>query len=336
MPAFGLDHATLWEYLGHPDDEPPERRRVLYAIVALRLGLGLMFLLHGWDAVFGPTLEGFAARLGDPGRWGLGNETTRDLVLFLVGCTELMVGVFLVVGVFSRVSAVTGGVLLLLSIAVGYDTTADFCRETHAFCDVTLYYRDFVATGASLTALGGLLLIILCGSPYLSADRFLDKIEEEERDRLPAVLPRLATRTPLLPRLGLAAGLVWAGLFSTMSLHNFASLQGMIERAARGSLPSLPIEVVPLAAILLAPLLVAGLATRVCGPLGAALLALVTSVVLPGAGAWLLLGPLAVGVALAITGGGRLSLDHRRRLRRTAAAGPPAPAEGTGAALTHH
>jgi uncharacterized membrane protein YphA (DoxX/SURF4 family) len=275
-----LDRATLWEYLGHPDDEPPERRRILYAIVILRLGLGLLFLTRGWGAIVAPAPDAVAARLGDPARWGLGGEPLRDQALFLLGCTELGVGALLLAGAFTRVSAVTGSVLLLLLLLFGA--------------------RDAGAAGAALAALGGLLLVVLCGSPFLSADRFLDKVEEEERDRAPVTLPRPATATPLLPRLGVAGGLLWLAVRDAPALP----------------LPSL---MAPALAILAATV-AAGLATRLVGPLGGGLLALLAG----GDSAWWPLGPLAVAGALALTGGGRLSLD-RLWDRRVAPDSAPSP-----------
>ncbi len=309
MPAFGLDRATLWEYLGHPDAEPPERRRILYALVALRVGLGLMFLPRGWSAVFRPSLEGFASRLGDPAMWGLGNATTRDLVLFLLGCTELMVGIFLIVGVFSRVSAVTGGVLILLSIPLADHAIP--CAQPQPVCDNESFYRDVFTQSASLAALGGLLMVVLCGSPFLSADRFLDKVEEEERDRVPAVLPHPAVSTPILPRLTLAAALIWAA-------------------CGHGQWSS-PLAV---SSAVFAPLLVLGLATGWIALLGGLLLAVYVRLTLSGSDAvWLLLGPLTAGAALALSGGGRLSLDRRRALRRSVAGRSPVRAEETGPAV---
>lgn len=294
----GFDRATLWQYLGHPDEEPPERRRILYAIVVLRLGLGALFLLRGWGAVFAPAPDAFAARLGDPARWGLGGEALRDQVLFLLGCTELAVGALLLAGAFTRVSAVTGSVLLLLAIGLGDYADAG---------------RDAVATGAALACLGGLALVVLCGSPFFSADRFLDKVEEEERDRAPAVLPRLAAMTPLLPRLGAGAGLLWLATRDALRWPFFA---GMV------------------VLVLLGLLLVAGLATRVSGPLGGGLLALLAgSTFTGGERAGFIVGLLAVAGALALIGGGRLGLDYQRRVRRAAAGPQPASADKHGPAV---
>lgn len=315
MPA--LSRAILWEYLGHPDDETPERRRILYAIVALRLGLGLLFLLRGWGAVFATTPAGFAARLGDPAWWGLGDATVRDQTLFILGCTELMIGVFLIAGVFTRVSAVTGAVLLALAVVAGDHVLFGPSGDPSAARASWQPYRDPVATGAALAALGGLLPLILCGSPFLSADRFLDKVEEEERDRAPAVLPGLATLAPLLVRAGLAAGLLWA----TAGILRATGGAGGGGRALDPLL-----AVLPVAAPALGGLLLAGWATRAAGVLAGGLLTILVLLIFgPGRAAggdalWLGLGPIAAGGALAVTGGGRLSFDRRRAARREFAA----------------
>jgi uncharacterized membrane protein YphA (DoxX/SURF4 family) len=261
--------AVLWEYLGYPDDETPERRRLLYAIVVLRLGLGLLLLLRGAGVVFFPAPDAFTQRLGDAARWGF-NPATSDLVLFLLGCTEIAAGVLLVIGAFTRVSAVTGTVLLAVYLALGRDLT-----------------------GAGLVGLcaviGGLLMPVVCGSPFLGADRALDKLEEEERDHPPAVLPRRADVTPLFARLGLAAGLAaW----------------GWGEQT----------HWVGVLCLLLAIMLALGWRTRIF-----ALLALLVGTLLAlgwhgeETGAWFFLAPLAVGGALLVAGGGRWSVDAHRR-----------------------
>jgi uncharacterized membrane protein YphA (DoxX/SURF4 family) len=200
--------AFLWEYLGHPDEETPERRRILYAIVVLRLGFALLFLLRGWSGVFAAPPEAFAIRLGDPARFGLSGAAT-DTTLFIVGCTELGVGALLFFGAFTRVSAVTGVVLAALSLVLGEH--GRFAPGPAVRWSTYALWPDGGAalSVASLIGLiGGLALVVICGAPFLSAERALDKLEEEERDRAPAQLPTIAAATPLLLRLGLA-GAVW-------------------------------------------------------------------------------------------------------------------------------
>jgi uncharacterized membrane protein YphA (DoxX/SURF4 family) len=208
----------LWEYLGHPDDETPERRRVLYAIVMLRLGFGLLFLLRGWSAVFATPPDAFATRLGDPARVGLGGAAV-DTMVFIVGCTELAIGALLLFGAFTRVSAVTGLVLATLSLALG---------ERNLFppsspSPLRYFWEPFavaaINVGSLIALIGGLLLVVICGTPFLSADRALDKLEEEERDRAPAQLPRIAAATPLLLRVGLA-GAIWWHTFWFYGIHS--------------------------------------------------------------------------------------------------------------------
>lgn len=336
-----MSRALLWEYLGHPDDETPERRRVLYAIVALRLGLGPMFLLRGWDAAFASTPIAFAVRLGDPARWGLG-DTARDQILFILGCTELLVGLFLLVGVFTRVSAVTGGVLLSLTIIGGDNFLYHPCNNPLALCASWPLYRDSVAVGAALVALGGLAPLILCGSPFLSADRFLDKVEEEERDHAPARLPDLAVLAPLLLRIGMVVGLLW----STLSIARIDGLTTRLIGRALGFLPerlaqsstlvealALVFPILPIIAPILGSLLLVGWKTRAVGVLAGGISALLLALIfLPdqasaGGTSWLAIGPLTVLIGLALVGGGRFSLDKRRPSQEQPAAESASPLE---------
>jgi uncharacterized membrane protein YphA (DoxX/SURF4 family) len=209
--------AFLWEYLGYPDDETPERKRILYAIVVLRLGFGLFFLLRGWSAVFAAPPDAFATRLGDPVRLGLGGAAV-DTTLFILGCTELGVGALLLFGAFTRVSAVTGIVLILLYLILGDRSSFDVCaRPEPQFQDAcgraSAWLGDAPApvTALFVVYLAGLAVIVIAGSPFLSADRALDKLEEEERDRAPAVLPKLAEYSRAI----LCAGILIAGLWLT-------------------------------------------------------------------------------------------------------------------------
>ena len=270
--ARPIDRAVLWAYLGHPDDEPPARRRILYGILALRLGLGLCFAARGWVAIFAAPGDALASRLGDVGQLGLTGALAADTVLFLLGCTELAAGVLLLAGAFSRVSAVTGSILLLLYLARGA--------------------REPFVVAAMLASLGGLLVVVLCGSPFMSADRFLDKVEEEERDRAPAVLPAIGTLTPLFPRLGLAAGMLVVAI----------ELWRRDDRAGVGAFAG--------AALALA--LALGLGTRWTGPLGAAWLTVLAALSFGRDAAWLLaIG--GVGTSLLLTGGGTITLGAARR-----------------------
>lgn len=207
-PSGTVFRERLWEYLGQPDEETPERRRLLYAIVALRLGLGLLFLLRGWEGVFASSLTSFAARLGAPGWWGLSGLAT-DTVLFILGCTELGIGPLLIFGAFTRVSAVTGLVLATFYLIFGQFAATAQCPYPSG-CTRSPF-DDLVERSSLIFVIGGLLVLVFCGSPFLGADRALDKLEEEERDRAPARLPRLAMMTPLFLRLSW----IFASLFVT-------------------------------------------------------------------------------------------------------------------------
>ncbi len=203
--------AQLWEFVGYPDDETIERRRILYAIVALRLGFGLFFLLRGGVVVFGSAPAAFAVRLGNPASLGLGTVAT-DTILFIVGCSEIGIGLLLIAGAFTRVSAVVGTVLLAVALAIGQ---FDLPLRCLAACEDALLaglFRQETARNALLLLICGLFPIVLSGSPFLGADRAIDKLEEEERDRAPAVLPQEAWIIPPLLRLGLALTLGWYAL----------------------------------------------------------------------------------------------------------------------------
>lgn len=205
----------LWEYLGHPDEETPERRRILYAIVVLRCGFALLFLLRGWSAVFATSPDAFATRLGDPARLGLGGAAV-DTILFILGCTELGIGALLFFGAFTRVSAVTGLVLALLSLFLGQRRLFPPNIEQWMW-QIYDWFPDTLAAiniGALISLICGLILVIICGAPFLSADRALDKLEEEERDRAPARLPQFAAAIPIVLRLGLALPIWWYALWS--------------------------------------------------------------------------------------------------------------------------
>jgi uncharacterized membrane protein YphA (DoxX/SURF4 family) len=206
--------AFLWDYLGHPDDESMGRRRILYALVVLRLGFGLVFLLRGWSAIFATPPDAFATRLGDPARLGLSGLAV-DTTLFIIGCTELGIGALLLFGAFTRVSAVTGLLLGALSLFLGE-------RRLFSSAEGALmvfryeWSPDAVAAinvGALISLLCGLAVIAICGAPFMSADRALDKLEEEERDRAPAKLPTIGEAMPLLLRLGLAGPIWWLVLW---------------------------------------------------------------------------------------------------------------------------
>lgn len=267
----------LWAYIGHPAEETPARRGVLYAIVVLRIGLGATFLLLGREAVFGSPSGAFAARLGSTGRWGLESPLAADMAAFILGCTELLVGAFQLLGAFTRLTAATGIVLSAAYLVLGS--------------------RAGLAGAAYPAIIGSLVLVVVCGSPFLSVDRFLDKVEEEERDRAPVALPGTATAAPLAPRLGLAASLLlllWPSIDgSAGSDPQSTTLRGVL--------------------VLMATLLVAGVLTRAVG--------LLVSIVVAGIvmsasnGSVLAGGIVAAGVALAITGGGSAALRWRGRER---------------------
>jgi uncharacterized membrane protein YphA (DoxX/SURF4 family) len=288
----------LWEYLGHPDDETPERKRILYAIVALRLGFALLFLLRGWSAVFAAPPDAFATRLGDPARFGLSGAAI-DTTLFILGCTELGIGALLLFGAFTRVSAVTGMVLATLYLLLGDRSLLDLATSRNpnlpeALRQTALWDERAMVAASLIAALSGLLILVICGSPFLSADRALDKVEEEERDRAPAVLPRLAHATPLVLGIGLTLALWWRLLWGYWSDP---------ER----------IVVALIGAVVIAISLVLGVAVR---PFAAGVILWIVALAISGAFSWhasdwLLPAMPTVAAALVITGPGSNSIGRR-------------------------
>ena len=315
----------LWEYLGQPDEETLERRRLLYAIVALRVGLGLLFLLRGWEGIFVSTPASFAARLGDPSRWGLGGLAT-DTVLFILGCTELGIGALLIFGAFTRVSATTGTILASLYFAFGQFTATARCPYPSGCA--RSFFDNVVERSSLLLVIGGLLVLVFCGSPFLGADRALDKLEEEERDRAPARLPRRAMMTPLAIRVS------WI----VASLYLTAYSAGLGARALAASEVSTVGTFVP-SGIFLALLLLIGYGWRIVLGFTAAYLLLnvigaINAATTPPIDINWLLAPLTSAAAAYIVGPGRW---------REAVAAPPEspsaveapPADGTRLPIEH-
>lgn len=272
-----MRRADFWAYIGHPAEETAARRNVLYAIVTLRIGLGATFLLLGREAVFGASSTTFAARLGAPDRWGLESPIAGDMASFILGCTELSIGAFQLVGAFTRLTAATGVVLSTAYMVLGS--------------------RAGLAGAGYPAIIGGLAMVVVCGSPFLSVDRFLDKVEEEERDRAPVTLPEAATAAALAPRLGLAASLL---LLAWRSGGGSAGGDPLLT-TLRGAL------------VVMAALLVAGLLTRTVGLLASIVVAGIA--LSAGGGGTLVAGTVGAGVALAITGPGSVALAWPGRER---------------------
>lgn len=274
-----MKRVDLWAYIGHPAEETTARRNVLYAIVVLRVGVAATFLLLGSEAVFRASSVTFTSRLGAPDRWGLNSPIAGDMASFILGCTELLVGAFQLVGAFTRLTAATGMILSTVYMVVGNWAG--------------------LAGAAYPSIIGGLVLIVVCGSPFLSVDRFLDKVEEEERDRAPVTLPAPATAVPLAPRLGLAASL----LLLAWASSDAGAGSDVLWTFLRGAL------------VLMATLLVAGVLTRVTGVLASMVVAGIA--MSAGNGGALAAAVVAAGVALVITGAGNVALTWPGRKQVT-------------------
>lgn len=85
-----------------------------YAVLPLRFGLGVIFLYHGLQKVFGlfggSGIEGFSMMLS-----GLGFSSAQ-LLATLVAYIELFGGIFLLLGVLVRLSALSLLVVMIVAL----------------------------------------------------------------------------------------------------------------------------------------------------------------------------------------------------------------------------
>ena len=85
-----------------------------WALLVLRLGLGVIFIAHGLQKAFGmfsgPGVKGFSEMLS-----GLGFRSVLFWV-YLAAYTELIFGLLLAIGLFTRPAAVLLLILILVAI----------------------------------------------------------------------------------------------------------------------------------------------------------------------------------------------------------------------------
>jgi putative oxidoreductase len=84
-----------------------------WALLVLRIGLGAIFLGHGLQKVFalfgGPGIKGFAGMLS-----GLG-FTPALFWAYVAGYTELIGGLFLILGILTRISSLFIFILMVVA-----------------------------------------------------------------------------------------------------------------------------------------------------------------------------------------------------------------------------
>ena len=91
---------TLHKALHFVENGQPTRKEMDYALLAMRIAIGLFFVSFGFGKLFGaPGLEGFTGMLS-----GLGFPLPAVLAL-LVGVAEFFGGIAILLGVFTRFSA---------------------------------------------------------------------------------------------------------------------------------------------------------------------------------------------------------------------------------------
>jgi len=83
------------------EDTTPTRCEVDWALLAVRISIGLFFVTHGYSKLFAaaPGIEGFTGMLA-----GLGFPAAV-LFAYLVGIAEFFGGIAILVGLFTRFSA---------------------------------------------------------------------------------------------------------------------------------------------------------------------------------------------------------------------------------------
>ncbi|TBR14855.1 DoxX family protein, partial [bacterium] len=84
------------------------------ALLILRLGLGTIFLGHGLQKAFGlfsgPGIKGFSGMLGSMGFW------PAAFWAIIAAYTELLGGLFLILGIFPKISATL--IFILIAVAI--------------------------------------------------------------------------------------------------------------------------------------------------------------------------------------------------------------------------
>lgn len=100
--------------------------KVDIAVLALRVALGAIFLMHGMDKLFGVaggSIEGFAGMLGDMG-------FQMPLVwAYLVAGVEAGAGFLLILGIIPRISATAIAIIMIAAIVLVHGPKGFFAKH---------------------------------------------------------------------------------------------------------------------------------------------------------------------------------------------------------------
>lgn len=130
-----------------------------YAPVLLRVIIGIVFLLHGWQklAVFG--VANFAGAFGWAGPLAI-------VLAWLVTLTEVLGGIGLILGAFTRLSA-----LLLTVVILGALLLVQIPGALNAGLPFGLLCGDGPCAERDLTLLAGLVALFLLGGGAWALDK---------------------------------------------------------------------------------------------------------------------------------------------------------------------
>lgn len=134
-----------------------------YAPLALRIPVGIIFIAHGTQKLFGwDGMGGLQATGQLMVLWGL---EPGVLMAFLAGCGELLGGLLLLIGLLTRPAALLTAFMMIVAIlAVHIDNGLFVINNGYEFG------LALVATSASL---------LISGAGNLSVDRLLSKKSAE-------------------------------------------------------------------------------------------------------------------------------------------------------------
>lgn len=111
-----------------------------WALIPLRVVVGLSFILHGWGKLFGamPGLEAWTGMLA-----GMG-VPAAGVMAWVVGLIELLGGAGLILGVFVECSALLLAVVMLVAVVMVHGANGFFAANGG-------YEYALVMLGATLT-----------------------------------------------------------------------------------------------------------------------------------------------------------------------------------------
>jgi len=129
-----------------------------YAALFLRLAIGIIFIAHGWQkfSVGIPAIAGFFESIGIPG-----------FMAGLVAAVELVGGLLLVLGLFTRYAALLLSAVMVVAIVKVKLAVGLIAPQTAGMPGMEL----------DLALLGGTLALLLLGAQKLSVDNDLLKKE---------------------------------------------------------------------------------------------------------------------------------------------------------------